>query len=357
MEVEQAIIVASTPRPCAISISRINSCRRLHRWRAFRRRRNLRWWGLRLAIVVGVLVAFELFSRFGLGLGDPPLSRADPEIEYLFVGPRVYHRFGHRIEYNSFSQRTREFDARRKDPNELRIMVVGDSVINGGVLTDQSELATVLLETRLQAELKRSTVVMNVSAGSWGPPNYLAYVKRFGFFEANALAIVVSAHDFADSPTWEPVVGSQNFPDRTPTFATLELLERYAAPRVLAFFQRSAMAPEPTQGEIDQALGAFRELIGMATQRKTPVLVLYHPERDEHGQPEGMLAFQGIAKELSVPFASLGEAFAKQQTGGASPYRDGIHYNALGQKMMAEAMFGPLAAVVRVGVAAPQSTP
>ena len=167
-----------------------------------------------------VIAGLELFCRFHLGLGDPPLSRADPEIEYLFIGPRTYHRFGNTITFNAYSMRTHTFDARRKNPEEIRVMVCGDSVINGGSQTDQSQLMTTRLENHLQSELHHPAVVMNVSAGSWGPPNYLAYVKRYGFFEADALVIVVSSHDFADSPTFEPVVGvDPDFPAKTPTFA------------------------------------------------------------------------------------------------------------------------------------------
>jgi hypothetical protein len=336
---------ASPPAEHGIT-SRIEFRRRVRRLRTFRRKRRARTWLLGLGCVMGALLAVELFCRYGLELGDPPLSRADPEIEYMFVGPRAYHRFGNRIEYNSFSQRSREFDGRRKDPSEIRIMVVGDSVINGGALTDQSELATTLLEKRLTAEFQRPTIVMNVSAGSWGPPNYLAYVKRFGFFEINALAIEVSAHDFADSPTWEPVIGTKDFPDRTPLCATVDLLDRYVLPHVWGLFEQQPVVTSLSQGQIDQALGAYRELIALAEQRKIPVMVFYHAERNERGQPEGMLSFQAIAKELDVPFVSLAEAFSKQQSAGPSSYRDNIHYNALGQKLMADAMYAPLARAV-----------
>src|SRR3954463_15217436 len=107
--------------------------------------------GVTLVALLVVLAALEMFCRFFLGLGDPPLSRPDPEMEYMFVGPRTYHRFGNSIVYNSFSMRSREFDARRKDPDELRIMVCGDSVINGGALTDQKNIVTERLERHLSA--------------------------------------------------------------------------------------------------------------------------------------------------------------------------------------------------------------
>jgi hypothetical protein len=44
-----------------------------------------------------LLVAGELFARFYLGLGDPPLSEADSKIEYLFKPDQDCHRRGANI--------------------------------------------------------------------------------------------------------------------------------------------------------------------------------------------------------------------------------------------------------------------
>lgn len=136
-------------------------------------RRRL-WAGVAVLTLVVLLVAAEIFCRAYLGLGDPPLSVSDPELEYMFVGPRTYHRFGNVIAYNSFHQRSPELAARRTDTSELRVMVLGDSVVNGGAQTDQTELATSRIAARLSTELARPTAVMNVSAGSWGPENLLS---------------------------------------------------------------------------------------------------------------------------------------------------------------------------------------
>jgi len=296
---------------------------------------------LSLASLVLLFFALELFCRFYLGLGDPPLSRPDPEIEYMFVGPRTYHRFGNTVSYNSLSMRSREFDHRRKNPDELRILVVGDSVINGGALTDQKDLATTRLERHLADEFHRPTIVMNVSAGSWGPPNYLAYVKRNGTFEANALIIVVSSHDAADAPTFEPIVGiSPDFPDHTPTLALTEALTRYL-PRYLPHFGAApaVLPPDPPQGAFDQSMGAFRELIELAESRHIPVIVAQHFELSEYDKPEteGHRLFRLAADDLHVPQVELSETFAPALKAGKTLYRDAIHPNAEGQVLMEQA--------------------
>jgi lysophospholipase L1-like esterase len=291
------------------------------------------------ASFLALLIVLELFCRYYLGLGDPPLLRNDPEIGYLFIGPRTYHRFGNTITYNSFSMRSREFDAQRKDPNEIRILVVGDSVINGGVLMDQSQIMTTLLENRLGSQLHRPAIVMNVSAGGWGPPNYWAYIKHYGIFEANALIIVVSSNSAARAPTFEPLVGvDPDFPDKTPTFALSEALFRYG-PRYLPH----AAPPKPrlcSQGEFDRSMSALRELITFARERRTPVAVAQHLQQSEIGQPEyyGHRLIREACEQMNVERIELGPAFEESLNARKNPYRDDIHPNALGQQIMAEAL-------------------
>ncbi|HEX2973620.1 MAG TPA: hypothetical protein VHP11_14895, partial [Tepidisphaeraceae bacterium] len=148
--------------------------------------------------LVGLLVVGEGIARFGLGLGDPPLSIADPQIEYLFKPSMSYRRFGRHISFNAYSMRSGPTTQKKTDPGEVRVLVVGDSVVYGGVQSDDSEIATTLLEPRLRDVLHRPVYVGNISAGSWGPPNMLAYARRFGWFDADVVVIVLSSDDYCD---------------------------------------------------------------------------------------------------------------------------------------------------------------
>jgi len=292
-----------------------------------------------LASVLALLIALELFCRFYLGLGDPPLSQLDPQIGNIFIGPRTYHRFGNTVTYNSFSMRSREFDARRKNPGEIRILMVGDSVINGGSQTDQSQIMTTLLENRLASQLHRPAIVMNVSAGGWGPPNYWAYVQRYGIFEANAMFIVVSSHDAWQWRTFDPIGGlGSDAPDKTPTFALGEALFRYL-PRYLPSGP-PAKPREPSQGEFDQCMSAFRSLITFARAHQTPVVVVQNLEQSAIGKPEneGHRLFRESCQDMNVPRVELGPAFEASLKAGKSPYRDDIHPNAVGQQVMEETL-------------------
>ena len=310
---------------------------------------KLRRWRRRLFIaailLLVLLVGGELTARFALGLGDPPLLMADPHIEYLFRPNQDCLRFGNRVHYNAYSMRSDDFPASKTNPAELRVMVIGDSIINGGNPTDQSNLATTLLGPMLSARLNRSVVVGNISAGSWGPLNELAYVQKYGLFDADVVAIVLSSHDVADVPTFGPLAGETE----KPICALAEGLRRYSFGDLLNRLKGvpppDPAAPVPTPAtlpadDVRRSLAALRELISMARSKGAKVVVFQHLEqREAQGTPdEGYVLLKSAVEESGVPVVPLGPVFALQLKTGPSPYRDTIHPNELGQKLLAGAM-------------------
>ena len=161
-------------------------------------------------VLVGALLLAlvgELGARWILGLGDPPLTVRDPEIEYLFAPNQDVRRFGNRVVYNNVSMRSADrWSMAKERPEELRVLVLGDSVINGGALTDHARLATTIAQETLDRPA-RPVRVGNVSAGSWGPENLLAYVERFGLFDADLAVVVLSTHDLRDVRTFPDDLG------------------------------------------------------------------------------------------------------------------------------------------------------
>jgi hypothetical protein len=323
-----------------------------------RKKRRWRRWGIRVGVVLLLmLVGGELFARFYLGLGDPPLMQADPEIEYLFKPDQDCRRFGNHIKYNHYSMRSDDFPQRKSDPNELRVLVVGDSVVNGGTLTDQSKLATTLLRDRLAADLKRPVVVGNVSAGSWGPPNELAYLKRYGLFDADVVVIVLSSHDFADVPTFEPYVGvSPAAPEHKPVLALWEGFVRYLLPKL----QRQPPPPElppldtpATAAAIDQSLNALSAMIERARKAGAKVVVVQHFERDETlASPKpGHDQIAVRVRAAGIEPVQLGPAFEAARQRGEQPYIDTIHPTAVGHRIIATVVGDAVERVVKEGAA------
>lgn len=129
-----------------------------------------------------LLIVAEVTLRLVWGFGKMPLYAASDKYEYMALPNQSGVRLGNRYYYNAFSMRSDEVN-----PNVKHILGLGDSVIDGGVQTDQDSLATSLFsaETGMQ--------MLNISAGSWGPDNCAAYLKEKGMFKAKGIFLLVSS--------------------------------------------------------------------------------------------------------------------------------------------------------------------
>lgn len=299
-------------------------------------------WGLRLTIAVVILLAaMELFCRFYLHLGDPPLSVADPEIEYMFKPNQTVNRFGNIIHYNQWSMKSDDFPKQKSDPKELRVLVIGDSVVNGGAQTANDKTATSILQKNLQEQLHRPVHIANISAGSWGPPNQLAYLKHFGLFDADIIILVLSSHDYTDAPTFDPIVGiNSDFPEHRPLFALQEAVTRYL-PRYLPVLKNASGDPmgskAPAQKDIDWCMQSIREIVDLGHAKGIPVAVVQHMEQTELGKPEtsGHLVVRTTSTQAGAHVADLYDLETQSMRDGLNIYRDNIHLNIEGQKLLA----------------------
>ncbi len=102
-----------------------------------------------MGIIGGLTLSGELFCRYILGLGTPPLSIAHPTIEYMFKPNQNLKRFDNHILINQYGMRSENISS-QKDFEEYRIIVFGDSVVNGGNLTTHENLATTIIQNQLK---------------------------------------------------------------------------------------------------------------------------------------------------------------------------------------------------------------
>lgn len=291
-----------------------------------------------------VVAGGEIFARFYLGLGTPPLSMTHPTIEYMYKPNQDVYRFGNHFLTNEYSMRSNSLSKYKVSLDEIRIMIFGDSVINGGSLTDQSELATTILEDRLSVLLNTEIIVSNISAGSWGPGNWLAYAKEYGFFDADIVILVISSHDYIDNPNFFPL-DKNTYPTQQPTLALLEGLQRYL-PRFLATFLplmevQSPPPPKVNPVEIDKSLRDLTNFLLLAKQNSNSIFVFQHYENWElnHVDTEGYRYIKTTCEQLGIIPQSLKPYFNKAIKDGSNPYRDMIHPNELGQQIIAEVIF------------------
>lgn len=290
-----------------------------------------------LLCAVGILVG-ELCARVWLGLGDPPLSIPDAEIDYLFAPNQDCSRFGNCVVYNNVSMRSEHDIDATLGAGKRRVLIVGDSVVNGGVLTDQAELASSLLDAELRT--KGLGDAWNVSAGSWGPMNYAAYFKRYGTFGATDLVLEVNCHDlWEDNPKTSAgcnVGKDVALPDRKPLLACWEGFERYFMPRVrvwLGLARINTKVDVPRWEEtlalpsVKQNLDACAYLYSLPFKRK--FLVVHRSQKEWRGGkvPLGEEEFIRQANALGVKVLLL-------ELNPETDYRDNIHPNPSGQKKL-----------------------
>lgn len=291
-----------------------------------------------LLVIIPVLIVSELVLRFGFGFCDAVLFQSDPNFEYIAKPNQDRNRFGSRIFYNEASMRSAKIDT-----SALHILALGDSVLNGGSSTDQDSLATSLLSNQLSAQLNMKTQVLNVSAGSWGPDNAYAYLKKYGDFNSRLLVLVFSSHDFNDNITQEEVVGIHpSYPNKQYPLAWLEVIDRYIIPRVKRLLPKDTSKAKRIENELminkdgKTRNTGFQDIVNYANAKNVPLLFFLHPEREELNN--GVYSERGkrivkFYENLNIPVIRLLDKNYK-----TSYYRDQIHLNESGQRHLAKVM-------------------
>jgi hypothetical protein len=313
------------------------------------RHRPLRAVGLGVLLLILLLAACEAALRVVWGLGDPPLYVLDDQIEYMYRPSSSHVRMGNRVQINRWSMRADEFPARKADPRELRVLLMGDSILAGGARIDQSDLAAAVIGPELARIAQRPVVVGNASAGSWGPPNLLAYARRFGFFEADVVVLVLNSNDYDDVPGLEPI-GPQ-WPTRKPALALQEVAENYG-PRLLARIGLGGRGAPPRatthEQDVAHALGALRDLIDLARGSGARVILVQYLKLGElagagsggsggsGGVEEGFGAIRAVAESASVRVVDTSGAFTANGVPRSNFFLpgDNVHPSAAGQRAL-----------------------
>lgn len=297
-----------------------------------------------LVCLIGAATA-EVFARAALGLGHPPLYQSDSEIEYLLKPDQNVRRFGNHYQVNHFSMRAENFPPTRA-PGERRVLVFGDSVVNAGAQVDQYVIATELLHRELAGpdtrpdQPRAKVTVGNVSAFSWGPGNWLAYAKRYGFFEADTVIIVTNSGDYGDVPTFAPL-NPDTHPSTEPPSAVWEAAVRYLPvylQRLHPAPRRPAPPPPVSAAAGPESLRDLKELIRMAQQAGAKVRLVQHYQTDELDSdtpPLGTALFAKACGELGVPVLSMQQA---EREARETAYMDNIHLTAKGQRILADTL-------------------
>ncbi|MBD2314090.1 SGNH/GDSL hydrolase family protein [Desertifilum sp. FACHB-1129] len=298
-----------------------------------------------LVVILGLLGVAELFLRSRYGFGNPLVYIADEKIGYLLAPNQKTRRMGNRIEINQYSMRSASITPKR-DPSALRVLLLGDSIVNGGWWTDQNQTISEILWQQLRTKLPESAYtqveVLNASANSWCPRNQVAYLEQFGTFEAQTVVLVINTDDlFGTAPTSIPVGRDRFYPDRKPPLAIVE-----AVTRILPYKPPTEMADVNAEG--GDRVGANLEAIGkiqaLVTSSGGQLLLLMTPLLREIGEP-GPRDYELKARARLTKFTQTQGIkyidFLPIFNNVSSPeilYRDHIHLSPEGNQLVSEAI-------------------
>lgn len=294
-----------------------------------------------LVVAALSLAALEGLARFGMGLGDPPLVEASPAYGYRFRPDQDIRRFGKRVFYNHYGLRSEPMEP-RPPAGVTRVLCVGDSVTNGGALTDQAQTYPYLLQDLLRTS-GDPYEVLNASAGSWGIGNVLAYLQAEGLYGSGVVVIELGSHDLWQQKSDSSSVGTRDMPDEKPMLALQEAVLRYL-PRFLPKQSAPAAAlPAFPPEYLERNLADLSRTIALIRAQNARPLVMLVPEPKElDAVPEQVVEGQRRLAEtmaaLHVPYRWLLEDFRAARDVTPEPlFRDGIHPNPAGNAAMARA--------------------
>ena len=292
--------------------------------------------------LAGMTLIVEIGLRLFLGLGNPPLYVGDEEIGYLLAPNQEIRRRGNKIKINQYSMRSDQI-GEKKPQGSIRIMLLGDSIVNGGWWTDQKDILSESIETELAKNFKSDRIqVFNASANSWNPRNELAYVKRFGLFEADVLVLVINTDDlFGTAPTSVIVGKDFNYRNSKPPLALVELYERY--------FVKQKPIPEleaiKKEGgdRVGFNLEAIESLEAIALKNDTRFILAFTPllrelesgSRDYEQKARNRL--QGLVEQHDITYINFLPIFADFPQ-PEFLYRDRIHLSPQGETIVSKTL-------------------
>ncbi len=283
-----------------------------------------------LVIFVTLLILIECFLRFVVGLGTPPLTMPHKHIEYMFKPNQDVKRFGNRQLINENGMRSEPL---AEWSGKAVTLVLGDSVINGGARLSHEQLSTSILSNT-------ERVFGNVSAGSWGPANLLAWIEEYGYLNADTVIFVLSSHDLTDFPTFRPL-NKNTHPQKRPVMAVTEFVERYVVARYWGkIFSKSENSDLINTVSEDTVEGEriLKTLITRASDKKTKICLVQHLTQTElqDGMDPNFWKIQSKFEDFGIPVINDKTVLEETIASGVQPYFDDIHLNELGQKILAE---------------------
>lgn len=226
--------------------------------------------------------------------------------------------------------------------NEAPIIILGDSVLNGGKYTDQSKLATSMLDRELK-KIDPSVKVINASCGGWGVDNCYGFIEEFaGFIGARAVVLVLNSHDAVGKISAEEIAGTMEFPDRQYPLAWVQLFNQFILPRFGIYTKRNVEPTDTSEG--NEFSEGWQKFYDYCTEKDIPLIIYLHAMKNEV-EEFGVYNENGqriitFAKEHDIPIITDLEYIRDED------YRDWIHLTEDGQHVIYDLLVEPLKKII-----------
>lgn len=289
-----------------------------------------------------IFFSSEIIARYIIGLGDPPLYISHPTIEYEMMPSQNVKRFHRRIYINSLGMRSDEL-SNHKDKNKKRVLVYGDSILWGGSLINQKNLATEVLKRNLNKRVNKFEVA-NISAGSWGPGNWLAHLKERGTYNSDQILILISSDDWKDNPHFNSLKCTLSSPTEKPKLAINELFIRYFYSKISNYKSRMFEKLDCKEKiyPSNKGLNDLQEFFTIILKNKIPITVIQFWDRDEFINEKTKLGYslvKDLANKNNVSTIDTLPFFKKCSSNPNDLFTDDIHpFTKLGQSCLAKVL-------------------
>ncbi|PHK22131.1 GDSL-type esterase/lipase family protein, partial [Nostoc linckia] len=183
--------------------------------------------------------------------------------------------------------------------------------------------------------------VLNASANSWGPRNELAYLQKFGNFNAQVIVLLINTDDlFATAPSSLQVGRDRNYPDRKPSLALIEVWQRYLTK------QKPIPEMKAIHNEAGDRVGINLDAIGkiqeLSRQNHSEFLLVMTPLLREIGEP-GSRDYEIKARQRLSDFAQTQQIqyidflpIFNSNSEVKTLFHDHIHLNFKGNEFVSE---------------------
>lgn len=288
-----------------------------------------------------VIIVAEIAAR-AYGLGSPLLYEIT-DYGYRVAPDQSLSRFGNRLFYNHQGLRSEPM-ADIPAPGIIRVLCLGDSITFGGAETPQDLTYPYLLEKILNTQnVGARYEVANASAGGWAIENEEGWLRKHGIYSSRFVVLQVASHDLFQAVADSGIVGTHPaFPDRRPWLALQELFVRYVLPRIsekLRLRDPGEVLHQRTAVDIIRTLGSLKRIAELVRSQGGELIVMLveqprgiEPRDDLMQQAKKMLETQLLAESLA--FLRPGEMI--EQAGGTLLFRDGLHPNIEGNRVLAK---------------------